>query len=87
MSTEISEFGDVMSQTIGTQWNNKLIVLVPEEEGKRSFVAKCVHLDNNNKMLIQKKSGEIELTSLNRYKCIRLLKPMFCLEVKKPEVI
>ena len=85
MSEKI-EFSDVMSQAIGTTWNNELLVFIPDDQSKRTFVAKCVYL-KNNKMLIEKQNGEIALLSINKYASINLLKPKKCEVVNRSEVI
>ena len=70
------------SHTIG--WNYELLVFTPEDQSKRTFIAKCVYL-KNNKMLIEKKSGDVALISINNYKDINLLKPKEVVE--KAEVV
>jgi serine protease inhibitor ecotin len=72
------------SHTIG--WNYELLVFVPEDQSKRTFIAKCVYL-KNNKMLIEKKSGDIALISINNYKDINLLYPKNCEVMEKAEVV
>jgi hypothetical protein len=86
MSNIQDTFGVLAAQTIGTTWNNELVVLQPEDETKKSCVVKCKYLQDN-KMLIEKKSGEIAIISIDKYSSIRLLYPKNCLEVDKSEVV
>ena len=85
MSNGQNTFSVFAAHAIGSGWNNELVVLTPEDEDKRSFVVKCKYLENN-KMVIEKKSGDIAIISINKYSDIRLLYPKNCPEVDKSGV-
>lgn len=85
MSTKQDTFSAALAQAIGTQWNDEKLVFVPEDITKRSYVAKCKYIENN-KMIIEKRNGDIAIISINKYSDIRLLYPKNCVEVDNAEV-
>jgi hypothetical protein len=84
MSAKQSVFSAVLAQIVGKSWNNELLIFAPTDKGIRSFVARCMHIENT-RMIIEKKNGEIAIISLNDYKEIRPLTPKKVVE--KPEVV
>jgi len=73
-----NEVSGVMSQAIGSRWNNKLLRCL-NRNGK-SFVIRCLGVKGNS-MLVEKSNGDIELTSLDKFINISILEP------KVPEVV
>ena len=79
-----SEFSGVMSQAIGSRWNNKLLRCL-NRNGK-SFVIRCLSVKGNS-MLVEKSNGDIELASLDKFINISILEPKNCEVLEKPQVI
>ena len=86
MSTKQDTFSTKLVRAIGTQWNDEKLVFVPEDITKRSYVAKCKYIQDN-KMIIEKKNGDIAFISIDKYSDIRLLYPKNCAEVDQSEVV